>query len=230
MKAAQQRAEITSVEAHDLSQRLNSAHEEERQRIGREIHDEVGQTLVGLKLFLQDLRKNPTSESVEEAQRIASEAQEELRRISLNLHPQVLSDFGLKRALEWRIKRFSEHAGIHVDFVCPEISRDSITPQAGITAYRIVQEALTNIAKHSGASKASVKIQLDGDSLRLVIRDSGKGFTPDQITGGLSSGLRGMKDRAELEAGTFEIVSSPGKGAQINVSLPVKKSDKALET
>src|ERR1043165_3000131 len=152
MKAAQERAEKTSIEAHDLSQRLNSAHEEERQRIGREIHDEVGQTLVGLKLFLQDLRKNPTSESVEEAQRIASEAQEELRRISLNMHPQVLSDFGLKRALEWRIKRFQEHTGIEVELDCADIPRNALSPQTGITAYRIVQEALTNVAKHSGAS------------------------------------------------------------------------------
>jgi signal transduction histidine kinase len=175
-------------------------------------------------LFLQEIKNKPTSKSVEEAQRIASEAQEELRRISLNLHPQVLSDFGLKRALEWRIQRFSEHAGVHVDFACPEIPRDSISPQAGITAYRIVQEALTNVAKHSGASKASVNVQLDGDLLCLVIRDSGKGFAPEKINSALSSGLRGMNDRATLEGGTFEIVSAPGKGAQIKVTLPAKKS------
>jgi signal transduction histidine kinase len=123
MELREQSAALADANARlqDLSRRLTYAHEEERQRITRELHDEIGQTLTGLRLYIHQVRRNPTSEALDELQSIVSEAVDRVREISQDLHPQILSDMGLKAALEWSFQRYHERTGVSCGLSCPEI-------------------------------------------------------------------------------------------------------------
>jgi PAS domain S-box-containing protein len=219
-------AALETVNAHlrDLSARLIGAQEDERQRIARELHDNIGAMLVALKLQLHAI----ALESPEEHARIealVTDLTGQIRQLSLDLHPHVLDDLGLKAALQWHIQSYEQRTKISVEFDAGRLAATRLPPQMEITIFRLVQEGLTNVARHAEASEAEVRLDQTAEGITLEIKDEGKGFSPDKIGGKTSLGITGMRERVLLLDGTFEIVSSPGHGTRIKVSLPIDRKD-----
>ncbi|MBN1218575.1 MAG: GAF domain-containing sensor histidine kinase [Anaerolineae bacterium] len=214
-----------------VSLRLVSAQEEERRRISRELHDELGQALTALKINLDVARRSlPTDspdklvQSVAEASSLAVHTLEAARHLSLELHPAILDDLGLIAALRWEIDRFEQRTGQAVHFKV-DLGEITIQPELQITIYRIVTEALTNAARHSQADHIAVQLQLQGRQVVLSIEDNGVGFdaaawfsSPAERK---SLGLVGMRERAELLGGQLEVISKPGEGTKVWVQLPL---------
>ncbi|HVP75158.1 MAG TPA: GAF domain-containing protein [Gaiellaceae bacterium] len=214
-------ATATSVAAEQHRQRLRAA-EDERRRWARELHDETLQSLAGLQMLLGSARRSGSAGSLEAAVGDAVERLEHeidnLRALITDLRPAALDEFGTKGALETLAMRV-ERNGIEVDLRVELAERHTEELEAAV--YRIVQEALTNAAKHGGATKASVEVDEDDSTVHVVVVDDGTGFDPAAATSGF--GLLGMRERVELLGGTLEIESSPGGGTTVKVSIPVQR-------
>jgi signal transduction histidine kinase len=209
---------------HALSQRLVEVQEEERRHLARELHDEVGQMLTGLKLMLGVLPRLPSealNDQVAEATAVLNSLTEQVHTLALNLRPVILDDLGLTSALLWLFERFTARTGVQVNF--ESVGLDHRFPATvETTAYRIVQEALTNVARHAGVAQASVRIRVEADQLRVQIQDSGRGFeTVTMLTSRQRAGLAGMRERAALLGGQLQVDSAPGTGTQVIVTLPI---------
>jgi len=209
-----------------LSHRLVAIQESERRRIALELHDEIGQLLTGLKLQL-DSNREPgnalTQPSLVKASALADELIQRVRNLSLDLRPTMLDDLGLLPALFWHFDRFTSLTGVQVNFSQNGLADTRFAPEIETTAYRIVQEALTNVARHSGVNEASVQVlHLDG-VLSIQVEDRGGGFSADEaLTGSRTRGLRGMQERVALVGGSITIDSVPGWGTSILVELPAQ--------
>ncbi len=221
-RVAERTASLESLNHHltDLSSRLIKAQEDERQRIGRELHDGIGALLIGLKLQLHPIIRPLSSEEQARVELTIAELTKQVRQLSLELHPHVLDDLGLKAALEGHIRAFEQRTKISVRFDSSTVPEGRLSPSLEITIFRIVQEALTNIARHAETKKAEVRFRVDGKKMNFEIRDEGKGFL-ERLAGRASLGITGMSERVHLMNGTFEIQSKPGKGTVVKVSLPV---------
>lgn len=197
-----------------LSRRLIDVQESERRRIALELHDQIGQILTGLKLKIQMLAKLPSRESQErlsEAEVLVDELIGRTRELSLNLRPATLDHLGLLSALLRHLRHYSSQTSVQVDFQHDGLEGKRFTPEIETAAFRIVQEALTNIARHSGAEEAIVRIWLTDKTLTVDIEDHGRGFELEiELANGQTSGLTGMRERASLLGGRFEIESGPG--------------------
>ena len=209
-----------------LSHRLVEIQEAERRKIALELHDEIGQLLTGLKLQLDTNRGggNPlTQQSLLKASDLADELIQRVRNLSLDLRPTMLDDLGLLPALFWHFDRFTSLTGVQVNFSQNGLADTRFAPEIETTAYRIVQEALTNVARHSGVEQASVQVlHLDG-VLSIQVEDRGGGFSADEaLTGSRTRGLRGMQERVALVGGSITIDSVPGWGTSILVELPAQ--------
>jgi signal transduction histidine kinase len=206
-----------------LSLHLLEVQEQERRRLSRELHDEVGQSLTGLRLTLERgerLGEAGLREAVGEARRLLRDLTGQVRDLSLNLRPTMLDDFGLLPALLWLFERYTAQTGVTVAFHHEGLER-RFSPEGETAAYRIVQEALTNVARHAGVEEAEVQISLDGKTLRLQIVDQGAGFgARPELAGAVSCGLSGMKQRAALLGGKLHIVTAPGAGTRLNAEWP----------
>lgn len=189
--------------------------EEERRRIARELHDEVGQALTGLILGLEGLAGEKALALKELARRTLSE----VRRLALDLRPSVLDHLGLEAALRRYVREFSERTGVEVDLSFH--LRSSLSQELEIVIYRVVQEALTNVARHSGSSKAAVGVLEMGGEVRVFVEDEGKGFDPEAVGLG-HQGLLGMRERVELVGGRLLLESAPGEGTRIQIRLPLE--------
>ncbi|KSV17192.1 histidine kinase [Dehalococcoides mccartyi] len=212
-------------ELHTLSQRLVELQEEERSIIARELHDQIGQSLTVLKLMLDKAKDSPpdkTEELLAEAQPLVSELISSVRNMSLDLRPRMLDDLGLLPALLWYFDRFTSQTGINVNFQHAGLKR-KFSPQLGTAVYRIIQEALTNVVRYAGVDNVLVRAKADKNQLALVIQDKGKGFNPAQRATGMSSGLKGMKERVRFLGGKLDIESKPGEGTHIIVELPLNE-------
>jgi len=208
---------------------VQRAQEDERQRMARELHDDLGQRLTGMKLHLQALEADipqTSSKTNKELKNIMSQIDmmmSEIRRIASNLRPTVLDDFGLVVALKLLCKEIQKLHSLKIRFHAEAID-DPHDEYAEIAVYRIVQEALSNIAKHAGASAVSVRLSRRDNAMALVVTDNGKGFAPENISQqedpGSGLGLLSMKERAELLGGSFRIDSAPHRGTTINVVIP----------
>ena len=225
-RVAERTAELSQANAalRAMSLRLVEVQEKERRFVAHELHDQLGQTLTGLKLVLQMSLKptNPAqAEPFAEALRLIDDLMERIRRLSVDLRPHMLDDLGLVPALEWHFRRFGKQTGIQVQL--KRTATFSRLPALIETAaYRIVQEALTNVARHSGAKEAEVRLWADEERLRVQVEDRGKGFSAEQaLAARNSTGLAGMRERAELLGGEFTLESSPGSGTLITVELPL---------
>jgi len=203
---------------HVLSLRLVESQEAERRHIARELHDEIGQVLTGLKLTLETKAGVASPEiakaNLDEAQQLVHHLIERVRGLSLDLRPAMLDDLGLVSALVWHFDRYTAQTRIRVDFEksLPQVARFPSSIETA--AYRIVQEALTNVARHAAVTEATVRLWTSGDRLYVQIQDAGTGFDPEVIrTGETSSGLPGMRERAALLGGTLSVDSAPGAGA-----------------
>lgn len=207
-----------------LSQRLVAIQEEERRNLARELHDEVGQILTGLKLMLEMSLRLPLEESranVQEAQKLVGELMSKVRQISLDLRPGMLDDLGLLPALLWYFERYTTQTKVQVHFTHRALE-NRFAAELETAAYRIVQEALTNVARHAGVNEVFVSVWSDADILSVEIEDRGAGFDPAAaLAANVSSGIAGMGERARLLGGGLTIESTVGNGARIIAHLPL---------
>src|SRR5581483_186836 len=216
----------------ELSAHIQVMQEEERVRIAREVHDELGQSLTALKMDVAMLGKQlAPSEEVE--RRMASMLDlvngtiRSVQRISAELRPSVLDDLGLVAAIEWQAKEFEERSGIACILDLP--TEDFTAQGAQATAlFRIFQETLTNVARHAEASMVEVQLRKSMSQIELRVRDNGVGIDLDNLTNAESLGVMGMRERAALTGGTLTIESSPGAGMTVIVRMPALENK--LET
>ncbi len=212
-----------------LSQRLVEIQEEERREIALELHDEVGQLLTGLKIKLDaagSIPPNNLPAHLEGARQLAEDLIKKVRSLSLDLRPSMLDDLGLLPAFLWHFDRYTSLTGIQVHFVQNGIDRQRFPPNLETTAYRIVQEGLTNIARHARVNEATVRVLYQDQVLTIQIEDRGAGFNADEtLEKGQSRGLLGMRERVAFVGGSFTIDSVPGWGTLLVVELPVPQQE-----
>ena len=202
-----------------LSRRLLEVQEAERREIARELHDEVGQLLTGL-LFRIEGHGAPAKNPKDEMKAIVHNLIERVRDLSMNLRPPMLDDLGLLSTLTWQIARFEAQTGVSVQFRHADLDQ-RFDPQVEMTAFRIVQQALTNIALHAGVRHAKVDVWATPASLGARIEDEGRGFDVAAALAARSSGLEGMRERSRLAGGHLDIESVPGKGTRLSLELPL---------
>jgi PAS domain S-box-containing protein len=207
-----------------LSERLIAVQEEERRHLARELHDEIGQSLSALNLMLSMSSTQPPDALLAQlalAQRQVGGLISLVRQRSLDLRPSMLDDMGLHPALAWYLTRYSEQTGIKLDTEIQGIE-DRFPPLVELTAYRIVQEALTNVARHAGVDHATVLVWTVDEQLMIEVSDTGRGFDPDLVRRAYASnGLVGMRERAVLLGGELVIESEPGGGTRLFAALPL---------
>jgi PAS domain S-box-containing protein len=214
----------------ELIQQAITAQDEERRRIARELHDETGQSLTALLVGLRTIEDaRTTAEAVELAQRlreIVAQTLNEVGRLSRGLHPSVLDDVGLPAAVTRHTEEFSEVYGIAVDVRIEGSEAEPLPPLLQTTVYRVLQEALTNVARHAGAHRVSVRLARGAATVELQVRDDGNGFepmAPAEAAGGNRRplGLRSMRERAALLGGSVDVAARPGAGTTITAIFPV---------
>jgi signal transduction histidine kinase len=203
--------------------------ERERRRIARELHDEIGQALTGVKMMLETAQRKEETNGMTATERNSSlhdvrEAIEDtltrVRAVSLDLRPAMLDSFGLVPTLVWHVETYTTQTGIQVEFHHTGLDQ-RFAPEIETGAYRIVQEALTNVARHAGVSTVRIQVDATKEALHLYVMDEGAGFDADgAMASGGSTGLAGMRERATLLGGVFLVSSTPGAGATIEVELP----------
>ncbi|MBI5022075.1 MAG: sensor histidine kinase [Ignavibacteriales bacterium] len=211
---------------------LQSVREEERTRIAREIHDELGQLLTVMKMDIALLSKKIKSQnenrfaceaikSLQTMSGLADSTIQSVRRIATQLRPEILDELGLREAIEWETGLFQERTKILTNF---SSSKEfiSLDPERATALFRIFQETLTNIARHSQATQIDVTIDLFDSELILLVSDNGKGITQVEATGSRSLGLLGMRERAQVFGGSVDITGIPGKGTMVKVRVPLK--------
>jgi len=208
-----------------LSASLQNVREQERSRIAMELHDDLGQQLTWLKLELSWMGgrvkegRQPTTAEVDTMRHQLDAAIASVRRIATELRPPILDDLGFGEAVSWQASEFAKRSGLEV--LLDLEAADRVEDKAVATAlYRIVQESLTNIVRHAGASKVEVSLTADEDALVLTIRDNGTGIADGAGQGG-GIGLVSMRERATALGGQLTIISTPGRGTMITVALPI---------
>ena len=207
-----------------LSSQLLAVQENERRRIALELHDAVNQSLAAVKFGLESKiarmspRDTPDELSLENIVSLVQHSIEEVRRIQMELRPSVLDDLGVLAALSWFVREYQRvYTHIQTELLT-ELEEQEVPDVLKIVIFRIVQEALSNVARHSRADRTRVAMRRDEESIELVIEDNGRGFNVGAINGGL--GLTSMRERAELSGGSFEIRSEDGKGTTIRATWP----------
>ncbi len=210
----------TEDELQSLSRRLIEAQEAERRAVARELHDDLGQLLTAVRLNLQ--RSGDNSESIA----LVDEALARMPDLALDLRPTMLDDLGLAAALRWYVAREAKRAGIESRLEVENLPR--LPAALETTCFRLIQEALTNVARHAAARVVEVQLGVRGDLLQLSVRDDGSGFDTREVlqraAEGRSLGLLGMKERVSLARGELEIDSAPGRGTAIRARFPLKES------
>jgi PAS domain S-box-containing protein len=217
-------------EARDLSARVQEAREEEKTRIARELHDELGQMLTALKMDLGFLRARLPGGGPEAAAK-AAKMEEVLdhtvgavRRIAADLRPLMLDDLGLVDAAQWLVTDFGERSGINTQIESRGGERlHAIDRSVANTVYRALQESLTNIARHAQARQAWVVLAVDGEQLRLEVEDDGRGFAPADLAKARSLGLKGMRERVLYIGGSIEVSRAPRGGTRLHLSVPLRR-------
>jgi signal transduction histidine kinase len=211
-----------------LSRRLVQAQEVERKALSRELHDEVGQMLTALGIELGNLQSVKSADEgafrarVDDAKRLTTEAVRAIRDLAMGLRPSMLDDLGLAPALEWQGREFSRHTGVPA-VITVEGTLDDLPEAHRTCVYRVVQEALTNCAKHAKAKNVLVSVHGRGEFVEAIVHDDGQGFTPASRAGGL--GLLGIEERVQELEGTLRISSQPGQGTTLRVQIPVKHGE-----
>jgi signal transduction histidine kinase len=219
-------AERRRLEAENLRLEAEArrAEEEERRRIGRELHDEAGQLLLLLRLQMEMMERDaqpPLRESLASARSVVETAVTEIRRIVAALSPQVLERLGLAAALRHLGARFGKMHSAAITLRIPKLI-PQLPPAMDEAIYRVAQESLLNIAKHSHADSVKLSLRIADSQIRLSVSDNGSGFNrEDAPAKPLSFGLGGMRERAALLGGTLEAVSAAGKGVTVRLELPL---------
>ena len=212
----------------ELSGHLLHAQEEERKRISRELHDETGQALMVIRLYLGMLETNTTTRTgkakIRETLDVVDRTIEGIRRIIARLSPLVLQELGLIAAVRKEAKDLAKSAGVKAKVtVSPEFGRLPAAVEAAF--YRVVQEALHNVAKHAGATTATIEMRREGELVSLLIEDDGVGISAKPGNSRQTFGLAGMRERIVNIGGKMKLSSARGKGTRIEVSAPVVSSE-----
>jgi signal transduction histidine kinase len=210
----------------DLAAYLESVREEERTRIAREIHDELGQILTGLRFDLTRLASHlpagqaGVGDDVRAMLTLVDSSIHSVRRIATDLRPSVLDNLGLVAALEWQAQEFQGRTGIACRFQVEE-AEIGPDPKMDTAVFRICQETLTNVARHAAASQVTIRLREEAGALVLTVADNGRGITDLGLTNRTSLGLLGMRERARLLGGTVSIEGRPGGGTTVSVQIPL---------
>jgi len=208
-----------------LSRRLVEVQETERRHLARELHDEIGQVLTGLQLMLGMITRLPAEAvkaNLDEAQSLVGELLARVRNLSLDLRPAMLDDLGLLPALLWQVERYTAQTEVRVNFKHTGLEGRSFAPEIETAVYRLVQEALTNVARHAGVKEVAVYVWADPASLSLQIEDQGRGFDSEAaMKAAATGGLAGMRERAILLGGQLRVESTPGAGTCLTAELPL---------
>ena len=226
---AEKEIKRSSEQLRELSAHLQRVRENERLNIAREIHDELGQQLTVLKMDVSWLNKKTDNTDQTYKQKIGNILHlldgtvQTVRRLASELRPSMLDDLGLVAALEWQSGEFQKRTGIMVDFRGPGLEDGLDLPsETGIGFFRIYQESLTNVARHSGADRVKVNLEIKNNKLILNITDNGKGFDVESIKTKRTLGLLGMNERTAMMNGNYELISKPGKGTTVRVSVTLE--------
>jgi PAS domain S-box-containing protein len=225
---AQEALKKSQDEIQALALAANAAREQEKSRIARELHDELGQALTALKMDITWLRENGGRESparlekIESMQRLIDATVASARRISADLRPMMLDDLGLVADCEWLVQNFTQRTGIACELVVGGGDLDLSDPHA-TTIFRTLQETLTNVAKHAHAKQVEVALEREGSEIVLTVSDNGRGFSAGSAKPG-SFGHLGLRERAYHLGGSLAIDSEPGKGTRIEMRIPEPKA------
>ena len=210
----------------NLTGRLQAAREEERARVSREVHDVIGQILTGLKMDISALGRqlqqehSPALTKIKDLNGLLDEAIRSVRKVATELRPAILDNFGLVAAVEWQLREFESRSDIVCDFNC-SVEEVSLKGERATAVFRLIQEALTNVARHAGATEVSVSMfELNGQ-LFVTIQDNGRGISEQDLSANRSLGLVGMRERVNLLEGKIDFQGQPGRGTKISVVLPL---------
>lgn len=207
-----------------LLEKVISAQEDERRRISRELHDETGQSLTSLMVHMQMMMQQCDPQikaQFEDLKNLVGDTLENVHNLARELRPSILDDMGLDAAVQRYVSDCSRRYNLAVDVVTLGLENERLPAAVETALYRIVQEGLTNIARHSGAKSASIMLERRNGRVRAIIEDDGKGFDYETAVASGRLGLYGMKERAELLGGTLTVESSPNQGTSIFVEVPV---------
>jgi signal transduction histidine kinase len=209
----------------DLSTELILAHEKEQRRIAREMHDELGQDLTALKMLItrgKNAKEDEANELWMQAGEISETLLQTVRDICSQLRPQVLDDLGLIAGLSVHLKNFGHRSGLTIELTHGAIDENRLTPIVQSVIFRVIQEALTNVARHAKTECAWVSIRMEGDTLVFKVEDKGCGFLIEQAKDNPSTGLSSMAERVMLVHGVYEIVSNRNAGTVVTARIPLK--------
>ena len=227
--ASERELRRSEVDLRELAVRLIAAQESERKRLARELHDDLSQSLAALALEIANVKrlgKRSPDDALDRLSGVEATVHrlaDDIHDLSRLLHPSILEDLGLEAAIQTECDRFSEREGIRVEFSARGLPED-LDDQCALTLYRIAQESLRNIAKHSGADEATVDLTGDEDGLTLTVKDTGSGFSLEEARGRVGLGLVSMGERVRLLEGALEVKTEPGKGTMIRVETPLERS------
>jgi signal transduction histidine kinase len=209
---------------HSLAKYTEKAREYERKSIARELHDDLGQALTAVKIDLGIIRHNVEEPNVllkiDKLSRLVGDTIKTVQRLTSQLRPEIIDDLGLEAAIDWYTKEFGLRNGVEISLDIE--SGIPISPDNSITLFRIMQESLTNIARHSCASQVNIRLSCFENTINFRVSDNGVGITDANLRSKKSFGLIGMRERAITLGGTFEIGSESGKGAFVNLNFPVQ--------
>jgi len=229
-KEAEEQVRTSRKQLRELSQHLEFVREEERTKLAREIHDELGQLLTALKIDVSWMAKRlPKTEGllVEKAKTVnelIDEAIQTVKRVSSELRPGVLDHLGLVAAIEWQAQELGKRTEIRFEFK-PSVKDIVLERDRSTTIFRICQEVLTNVVRHANASKVKITLKEGLDKIILRIGDNGKGIEKEQLSDPRAFGLIGMRERARSWGGDVTIKGNPGKGTVVTVSIPLITKD-----
>jgi PAS domain S-box-containing protein len=216
-------------ELRELSARVLEAREEEKTRIARELHDELGQLLTALKMDLAWLRErlpagdHEVSGKAGQMHAMLEQTVSSTRRIAADLRPLMLDDLGLAEAAGWLLNDFSGRSGVRCEIqMSGDGAFENLDASIATAAYRALQESLTNIARHSGAKNAWVVLAIGGGELYLEVEDDGRGISPENLTKARSLGLKGMRERVSYFGGSLDVARAPRGGTRVRVRVPVR--------
>ena len=229
-KRGEEMIQASREQMRALAGRLQTVREEERTDIAREIHDELGGALTGMKVDVSFLIKSALKIENEAARTSLIAGMDSVtksidttihavRRIAMELRPGILDDLGLVAALEWQLKDFEKRSGIRSEFF-PPVEDISLDADLSTALFRIFQEALTNVVRHSGATAVCVRLRADADSSTLEVEDNGKGIEKEKLLSSESLGLLGMRERAQMFGGRITVTGTPGTGTTVKVEIP----------
>lgn len=204
-----------------LSRRLVEIQEDERRHLARELHDEVGQQLTALQFAVGAARDDMPGTDLGRARAMISDLTRQIRDLSLGLRPMMLDDLGLAAALSWHVQRYTRGTRIDASFTHDGIDGRRFASEVELAAYRIVQEALTNVARHARTPAVAVRAWANASTLNVQVEDHGAGLPDGAVDASSSAGLAGMRERVWLLGGRLEIESAPGSGVRVTAELPL---------